>query len=260
MSSEVVMDERVSLGDLIKSMEAEYEQKLDKTVPAIIRLDGKGFSKLTKRLKNSFDPFFETAMVSTTQFLCENIQDVVAAYTQSDEITLVLIPKKQENKPEPDAWFDFRVQKMVSTAASMCAVEFYKTCNTISLFGENAEFEIAFDARVFSCPPENVIKTLMWRQQDCQKNSISKFADRSYSHKQLQGKNGREKIEMCLEKDHSWEKELSFSFKYGNFFHKEVIEKQRDTGEVYTRGVWVKNKHEKLFKDEKELFSSLIFK
>lgn len=259
MMPDPVENPMVTLGELVKFMESDFETHLDKKIPAIIRLDGKGFSKLTSKLKNPFNPQFEQIMITVTQFLCEKVQDVVAAYTQSDEITLVVVPKpsKEENK-EPNAWYDFRVQKMASTSASMCAVEFYKHSLALSLFG-NDDFDVAFDSRVFSCAPSNVIKVLMWRQQDCMKNSISKFAQQTLSHKQVQGKNGREKIEMCLEQDRSWEKDLSWSFKYGTFLHKEMVEKERpETGELYTRGIWKRNSHEKLFRDDKEMFSKLM--
>ena len=51
------------------------------------------------------------AMQETMKYLCENIQGCVLGYTQSDEITLVLIDYQ---KLTTDAWFDYNVQKICS--------------------------------------------------------------------------------------------------------------------------------------------------
>lgn len=58
-------------------------------------------------------------MQETTKYLCENIQGCVLGYTQSDEITLVLVDYK---KLISSAWFDYEVQKMCSISASMVAM------------------------------------------------------------------------------------------------------------------------------------------
>lgn len=55
------------------------------------------------------------------KYLCENIQGCVLGYTQSDEITLVLIDYQ---KLTTDAWFDYEVQKICSVAASMATFIF----------------------------------------------------------------------------------------------------------------------------------------
>ena len=55
------------------------------------------------------------------RYLCENIQGCVIGYTQSDEISLVLVDYKTLKS---DAWFDNNVQKMCSVAASMATLAF----------------------------------------------------------------------------------------------------------------------------------------
>lgn len=59
------------------------------------------------------------AMQETMKYLCENIQGCILGYTQSDEITLVLIDYQ---KLTTDAWFDYNVQKICSVAASMATL------------------------------------------------------------------------------------------------------------------------------------------
>ena len=60
-------------------------------------------------------------MQETMKFLCENIQGCVFGYTQSDEITLILVDYKKINS---SAWSDYEVQKITSIAASMATMKF----------------------------------------------------------------------------------------------------------------------------------------
>lgn len=89
--------------------------------PVIIRLDGKAFHTFTKGFVKPFDECMSKAMQETMKYLCENIQGCVLGYTQSDEITLVLIDYQ---KLTTDAWFDYEVQKICSVAASMATFIF----------------------------------------------------------------------------------------------------------------------------------------
>lgn len=89
--------------------------------PVIIRLDGKAFHTFTKGFVKPFDECMSKAMQETMKYLCENIQGCVLGYTQSDEITLVLIDYQ---KLTTDAWFDYNVQKICSVAASMATLIF----------------------------------------------------------------------------------------------------------------------------------------
>lgn len=80
------------LGDRMKSY---YENRsktfLVRRTPVIIRLDGKAFHTFTRGFNKPFDEAMCNAMQETMKYLCENIQGCVLGYTQSDEITLVLI-------------------------------------------------------------------------------------------------------------------------------------------------------------------------
>lgn len=87
----------------------------------IIRLDGKGFSKFTANLDKPFDKDFSDDMDETAKFLCENIQGAKFAYTQSDEISVVIT---DFDTLESQAWFDYNLQKMTSLAASFATAKF----------------------------------------------------------------------------------------------------------------------------------------
>ena len=115
---------RDSLGDRMKAYYEEIPKiKLMRRTPVIIRIDGKAFHTFTRGMQKPFDAILIKTMQETTKYLCENIQGCVLGYTQSDEISLVLIDYQ---KLETSAWFDYEVQKMCSIAASMATMAFNK--------------------------------------------------------------------------------------------------------------------------------------
>jgi tRNA(His) 5'-end guanylyltransferase len=81
-------------------------------LPLIVRLDGRGFTRLTKethRFEAPFDERFRDHMVATAAHLMEGGFRFVYAYTQSDEISLLF-------HSEADA-FDRKVRKLLSVLA-----------------------------------------------------------------------------------------------------------------------------------------------
>lgn len=194
-------------------MKTYYEQipktKLMRRTPVAIRIDGKAFHTFTKGFQKPFDEILIKSMQETMKYLCENIQGCVLGYTQSDEITLILVDYKNVRS---DAWFDYEVQKMCSIAASMATVAFNKFFyevlndyrNNMSYDDEgylkNEEYCLyttylkahakgaMFDARVFNIPKEEVTNLIYWRQLDATRNSIQMVGQANFSHKQLQGK------------------------------------------------------------------------
>lgn len=129
--------------DLGVRMKTFYEQipktKLMRRCPVLVRLDGRSFHTFTRGFKRPFDEILIRTMQDTTKYLCENIQGCVLGYTQSDEITLVLVDYK---KLTSSAWFDYEVQKMCSIAASIATMAFNK------IFKENV-YEYDSDAEVY---------------------------------------------------------------------------------------------------------------
>ena len=118
------MPVRDNLGVRMKEF---YEQipktKLMRRTPVAIRIDGKAFHTFTKGFRKPFDHILIKTMQETTKYLCENIQGCVLGYTQSDEITLILVDYQ---KLTSSAWFDYEVQKLCSISASMATMAFNK--------------------------------------------------------------------------------------------------------------------------------------
>ena len=197
--------------ELGKRMKTYYEQipqtKLMRRTPVAFRIDGKAFHTFTRSFDKPFDEILVNSMYDTMKYLCENIQGCVLGYTQSDEITLILVDYKKLNS---SAWFDYEVQKMCSISASMATMAFnryfaeevdeycieqYVNCcglrDVLSVYSIPKLEEVdsvlvaylnsmnrgaMFDARCFNIPKEEVTNLLYWRQVDAARNSIQMVA------------------------------------------------------------------------------------
>ena len=91
--------------DLDIRMKEFYEfipkTKLMRRTPVILRIDGKAFHTFTRGFQKPFDEILIKSMQETMKYLCENIQGCVLGYTQSDEISLLLVDYKNLNS---SAW------------------------------------------------------------------------------------------------------------------------------------------------------------
>ena len=190
------------LGNRMKGYEQVPKTRLMRRTPVIIRIDGKAFHTFTKGFARPFDEALVEAMQETTKYLCENIQGCVLGYTQSDEITLVLVDYAHL---ETAAWFDYEVQKMCSIAASMATMafnKFFAECATLEVHKKAMEKGAMFDARVFNLPKEEVTNCIYWRQLDATRNSIQMVGQAYFSHKELQNKSCNMIQDMLMEQKH----------------------------------------------------------
>lgn len=247
---------RDDLGDRMKDYyESRSKTRLTRRMPVIIRLDGKAFHTFTKGFKKPFDMIMVKAMQETTKYLCENIQGCVLGYTQSDEITLVLIDYQNLNS---DAWFDYEVQKLCSVSASMATFAFNRNFARLAALEPekktkqtNAYTEVAsrgafFDARCFNIPKEEVTNCLLWRQQDATRNSIHMTGRAYFSHKQIEGLNSNDIQNLLFqEKGINWN-DLPTTLKRGSC----CIKKYRQTMNQTLRGYWCIDDEIPIFKDE----------
>lgn len=222
------MPVRDSLGTRMKEF---YEQvpkfKLYRRTPVAIRLDGKAFHTFTRGFQKPFDEVLGRAMVGTMEYLCNNIQGCVFGYTQSDEITLILIDYQTF---KTSAWFDYEIQKICSIAASMATLAFNRcfdqavddwgrenlpdwdlggydpdavdipdeTLKLCEVYGKAQLKGAMFDARCFNIPKEEVTNLIYWRQLDAIRNSIQMCGQAYFSHKELQNKSCKDIQEMLF--------------------------------------------------------------
>lgn len=205
------MGDRTSLGDRMKGYEQIPRTFLMRRNPVIIRLDGKAFHTFTRGMIKPFDEVLQRTMQDTMKYLCENIQNCKLGYTQSDEITLLLIDYEELNT---DAWFGNNIQKMTSVSASMATLAFNKAFRENVTALDNGSYydmmsqkfdKALFDSRVFSIPKEEVCNCFLWRQQDATRNSIQSVGQANFSHKELHKKSVKMIQEMLFtEKDINW--------------------------------------------------------
>lgn len=256
------------LAKRMKKYESVTKTRLTNKVPCIIRLDGRSFHTFTKGFKKPFDEILIKTMQQTMKYLCENIQGCVLGYTQSDEITLVIIDYK---KLTSDAWFDYEVQKMCSISASMATMAFNKyfyeyskdilrrinnafTCtleehNYATTLAKSIEKGAMFDARCFNIPKEEVANVIYWRQLDASRNSIQMLGQSNFSHKELQNKSCNQIQDMLMiEKGINWNNIPTYQ-KRGSCCIKKLL--QDDIKNVdFQRTRWIIDKEIPIFKGE----------
>lgn len=280
--------DKTTLGDRMKN---NYENisryYLTRRMPVIIRIDGKAFHTFTRGFKKPFDDIFVKTMQDTMKYLCENIQGGVLGYTQSDEISLVLVDYAELTA---NAWFGNNLQKMCSVSASMATLAFnkffsgrvqefmYDCCDE---FGDDVlpekqnDYELAhnvyfkkfnaamFDSRVFTIPKEEVCNYLIWRQQDATRNSIQSVGQANFSQKELHGKSCNNIQDMLiLQKSINWN-DYSTTLKRGSCCIKvdDGLTEYDETGNIcgYTqRSKWIIDNEIPIFSQDRNYIEKLI--
>jgi tRNA(His) guanylyltransferase len=140
-----------------------YETALDHCVLPemfmVARIDGRGFTRLTREVhqfKAPFDERFRDMMVSTAEHLMNCGFRVVYGYTQSDEISLLFHP--DENA------FGRKLRKYDSILAGEASAKFSL------LLGSHA----AFDCRISQLPNPGLVKDYFrWRNEDAHRNALN---------------------------------------------------------------------------------------
>ncbi|WP_425617456.1 tRNA(His) guanylyltransferase Thg1 family protein [Anatilimnocola sp. NA78] len=127
----------------------------------VARLDGRSFTRLTKdicQFQAPFDERFRDLMLTTAESLMTCGFRVLYAYTESDEISLLLSP--HENV------FGRKLRKYNSTLAGEASARF-----SLSL-GRMA----TFDCRISQLPTKAlVVDYFRWRSEDAARNSLNAY-------------------------------------------------------------------------------------
>jgi tRNA(His) guanylyltransferase len=126
---------------------------------AVLRLDGRGFSRLTEaRFDKPFDLRFHELMCETARALVNEL-GALYAFTESDEISVLM--------PRGSTLFDREVEKLVSVSASIAS----------STFSLGLEAAAHFDSRVWvGARPEDVADYFRWRQSDAGRCCLNGWA------------------------------------------------------------------------------------
>jgi tRNA(His) 5'-end guanylyltransferase len=202
-----------SLGDRMKFYEqAEAGRKFMPLLPVCARIDGKTFHSWTRGLERPYDKSLSDCMIETTEHLVDKT-NACMGYTQSDEISLVMYSPSYETQ----LFFDGKVQKMISVLASMATAKFNELAAKRINGCPESRGTALFDCRAWQVPNKiEAANTLLWRELDAAKNSISMAARTMFGHSELQGKVGSEMQEMMFSKGTNWNDYPAF-FKRGTF-------------------------------------------
>lgn len=221
------------LGDRMKRYEVVSNfQKLIPGLPLYARIDGRHFHTFTKgfgfpypELKEKCGFELSNAMIKTAEILCKEFNCSLVE-THSDEISLGWT--QMEKAP-----FDGEYFKLVSNIASYAGVVFFK--NVLTYIPDKVMKGIfpSFDCRVFQVPDEMELANLfVWRQNDCMRGCLNQYAQQFFSHKELQGKSGKERYQMLIDAGHNYDEKVFSTFKYGYFCHREKYVKQYNAAEA----------------------------
>ena len=124
----------------------------------VARVDGRGFTRLTRELHSfeaPYDERFRNYMVATTAHLMDCGFHALFGYTQSDEISILL--------SRDDATFGRKLRKLNSILAGEASAMF------TSQLGAPA----SFDCRISQLPTQrDVLEYFRWRKADATRNAL----------------------------------------------------------------------------------------
>lgn len=261
--------------ELGKRMKEFYETvpktRLMRRCPVVVRLDMRAGHTFCRGFQRPFDEVFIKSMQETAKYMCENVQGCVLSYQQSDEISLILVDYKKLNS---SAFFDYEVQKVCSTTASMATMAFNKTFGSIyskmyidtdstvekqNLYNKYGTkcFEAIFDSRCFNIPKEEVTNYVYWRQLDASRNSVQMVGQANFSHKELQNKSCNDIQDMLMtQKGINWndlptdQKRGSCCIKESYYLDKDGNEIAKERIDAVKRTRWIIDKNIPIFKNE----------
>lgn len=178
--------DRDQLGDRMKEYETAAQTRLIRRLPVLVRVDGRAFHTLTRKMEKPVDLRFQACMWETALALCEEIQGARLGYVQSDEISVLVY----ERDARSESWFGYDRDKVVSSAATAATSAFH-----LAFTERFPEIKLRrrggpkFDARATNYPLHEVVNYFIWRQQDATRNSVLGLGRKYFSHRQLHQKN-----------------------------------------------------------------------
>jgi tRNA(His) guanylyltransferase len=212
-----------ALGDRMKAYESRETGALFiPMIPIYARMDGIGFSNITKGFIYPYDMRFRQAMIATTAWLVEHTQARMG-YTQSDEISLCWFADKYDTS----TYFSNRKQKMISALAARTSTYFnYILHSSDDAFLHKVAARLpSFDARVYQLPNKvECTNTFLWRELDATKNALQMAARAMYPKKNLERLKGAELHELLYAQGINFN-DYPALFKRGTFVQRREYQK-----------------------------------
>ena len=256
-----------TLEDRMLYYRSKTDYVLEKSPYVMIMLDGKNFSsKIKKKFSLPFDETFIDIMNKTAAYVCSQIQGAKLAYVQSDEISIVI---NNIGTDSQNLYYRNRLSKLLSITASFATSFFNKEILKNIAKSKNTADDIIkaldneqiyqFDCKVWNLPTYNdVFAWLLYRQNDCIRNSKQQASHTYLPHKSLLGLKTDEQIKMLKDlKNIDWN-EYDDGKKFGRFvrkkqFNHSIIINGKKT--QFMRDLWVSENGFPLNnKDEHKMF------
>lgn len=267
------------LGKRMKEYEDANKVYLTRRIPVMIRVDGRAFHTYTKGFERPFDEILTKAMQMTMKYLCENIPGCVLGYTQSDEISLLLIDYRTRNS---GAWYNYVRRKVETAAASMATMAFNQVFSELVMMRSLTELAkctnsteyltvsekydkymrragwASFDARAFNIPEFEVENEFIWRQSDCVRNSIQSVGHANFTEKELDHKNMNMIQDMLMtQRGINWN-DFPVHLKRGSCCIKVPKVFNEGTEEEFTRNKWTIDENIPIFTQNRSYISNCI--
>jgi len=143
--------------------ETRHDVMVTQGIYIVARIDGRNFSKLTKVLHKTENPFSEIIrdyMVETLKHLMNCGFSVIYGYTHSDEISLLFNIK--------ETLFSGKHRKYISLLAGEASAKFSMHSGKLA----------SFDCRLSELPDkELVIDYFRWRSEDARRNALTAYCN-----------------------------------------------------------------------------------
>jgi tRNA(His) 5'-end guanylyltransferase len=140
--------------------ETSHDQCVLPGIYMVARLDGRGFTRLTKEVHDFEAPFdvrFRDLMLDTAEHLMTSSGfNFIYGYTESDEISLLFSPGESS--------FQRKLRKLVSILAGEASARFSLGLGALAVF----------DCRISELPNINlVVDYFRWRSEDAHRNALN---------------------------------------------------------------------------------------
>lgn len=177
----------------------------------VVRLDGRGFTKLTNEggFKKPFDDEFNKYMMQTASRCMTEFQGIFAT-THSDEISILFSPTTD--------FFDREVEKIVSTTAAFSSV----------CFSSIIKNQGTFDSRIWmGATVKDVVDYYSWRAEDAVRGAINSYT--YWALRQERNMTKRQATKMLLKRGFAWKNEFLFQ-EFGVNFNETPAKYRRGVG------------------------------
>jgi tRNA(His) guanylyltransferase len=251
-----------TLKERIQSYEDLTDHRLMPKLPVAIVLNGRSFRKATSLLGKPVSEALIELFASVVIKLAQEIDGFIAGYSFNDEIVII---SRNDQTIDTMPWYDNKVQKIASAAASIATLEFNHRAkeNNIPILGD-----AIFASHVFTVPSiTEAINVLNSKQQ--QSFSISLYNACFYEllkhynvdnvKQTLAEKTAQAKADILLERCGIDYNSYPLSYRRGVLCYRQAQTVLTDQGEIIKNKLFV-NMELPIFAKEPEFLSNIFRK